>query len=95
MCPALIGRLSVLRQLKRPQKFSAWGKRYQLWGVDVQIEGVSGKYFSDSRPVQSSKASYDTDVARRLWEVSEELTGTKFDCASKISQSEADVTTKR
>ncbi len=45
----------------------------------MQVEGVNGKYFSDCRPVQSSRASYDTDVARQLWEVSEELTGTKFE----------------
>eukprot|EP00208_Stichococcus_sp_RCC1054_P004024 CAMPEP_0206149152 /NCGR_PEP_ID=MMETSP1473-20131121/37629_1 /ASSEMBLY_ACC=CAM_ASM_001109 /TAXON_ID=1461547 /ORGANISM="Stichococcus sp, Strain RCC1054" /LENGTH=319 /DNA_ID=CAMNT_0053546601 /DNA_START=74 /DNA_END=1030 /DNA_ORIENTATION=+ len=31
------------------------------------IEGVTGKYFSDCRPQTSNKESYDTEVARRLW----------------------------
>jgi len=39
------------------------------------VEGVSSKYFVDCRPQTSNKESYDTDVARRLWDVSQELTG--------------------
>jgi NAD(P)-dependent dehydrogenase (short-subunit alcohol dehydrogenase family) len=38
------------------------------------LEGVSGKYFAKGREVRSSRASYDTDGARRLWEVSASLT---------------------
>jgi hypothetical protein len=36
---------------------------------------VSGRYFVDSAPKASSRRSYDELVARRLWEVSAELTG--------------------
>jgi NAD(P)-dependent dehydrogenase (short-subunit alcohol dehydrogenase family) len=39
-----------------------------------QVEGVTGRYFEKKRAVKSSFASYDTDTARRLWEVSEALT---------------------
>jgi hypothetical protein len=39
------------------------------------VDGVTGEYFVKQRPVRSSKESYDTDVARRLWEISEGLTG--------------------
>ena len=39
------------------------------------LEGVSGKYFRPDGESTSSKQSYDTEVARRLWEVSEQLTG--------------------
>ncbi|MCA9955364.1 MAG: SDR family oxidoreductase [Anaerolineales bacterium] len=39
------------------------------------VEGISGKYFAKKKPVQSSKISYDTAVAQRLWQLSEELTG--------------------
>ncbi|GHO46043.1 SDR family oxidoreductase [Ktedonospora formicarum] len=38
-----------------------------------EIEKVSGKYFSDSKQVPSSRHSYDTVVRQRLWDVSEEL----------------------
>jgi NAD(P)-dependent dehydrogenase (short-subunit alcohol dehydrogenase family) len=39
------------------------------------VEGVSGKYFVDCRERRSSPASNDQDAARRLWEVSAQLTG--------------------
>jgi hypothetical protein len=40
-----------------------------------EVEGVTGKYFAHGKPVQSSAYSYDLEVAKRLWEVSEQLTG--------------------
>lgn len=60
---------------------------YRFFGIDSEkgaqttlylatspkVEGVSGKYFSNSKEVRSSKLSYDLDIRRRLWEVSEEL----------------------
>jgi retinol dehydrogenase-14 len=38
-------------------------------------EGTTGTYFDLDRPKRSSKLSYDTEAAQRLWRVSEELTG--------------------
>lgn len=38
------------------------------------VEGVSGKYYVRKRPQQSSSESYDESVARRLWDVSMQLT---------------------
>ena len=38
------------------------------------VEGITGKYFVKREPVQSSPVSYDEKVARRLWEVSQNLT---------------------
>jgi NAD(P)-dependent dehydrogenase (short-subunit alcohol dehydrogenase family) len=40
-----------------------------------EVEGVSGKYFFEERPVRSSPASNDAEAARRLWDVSARLTG--------------------
>ena len=40
-----------------------------------ELEGVTGKYFVKKKPVDSSPRSYDDAVAKRLWEVSEEMTG--------------------
>ena len=39
-----------------------------------EVAEVSGRYFEKRKPIQSSPLSYDTEVARRLWEVSEALT---------------------
>jgi len=38
------------------------------------VEGINGKYFVREREVASDPVSYDESVARRLWEVSEEMT---------------------
>lgn len=39
------------------------------------LEGVTGRYFADSRPKRSSKRSYDEATAARLWQVSADLVG--------------------
>ena len=40
-----------------------------------ELKGVTSTYFSDGRPVRSSRRSYDKAAAERLWDLSEELTG--------------------
>jgi NAD(P)-dependent dehydrogenase (short-subunit alcohol dehydrogenase family) len=42
-----------------------------------EVEGVTGKYFEKKRAIASSGASYNEEVARRLWELSEQMTGLK------------------
>ena len=39
------------------------------------LDGVTGAYLDNSSVAQSSEASHDEESARRLWEVSAELTG--------------------
>lgn len=38
-----------------------------------EVEGVTGKYFVKNKATRSSSESYDEAVAKRLWEVSEQL----------------------
>ncbi|HEV3162544.1 MAG TPA: SDR family oxidoreductase [Isosphaeraceae bacterium] len=40
-----------------------------------EVEGVTGQYFAKQKRVAPSPASLDEAAARRLWEVSEQLTG--------------------
>lgn len=40
-----------------------------------EVEGMTGLYFSDSKPVSPSKAAQDDAAARRLWTVSAGLAG--------------------
>jgi NAD(P)-dependent dehydrogenase (short-subunit alcohol dehydrogenase family) len=42
---------------------------------DPALAAVTGKYFHELREAESSPASYDRAVARRLWEVSAAMTG--------------------
>jgi NAD(P)-dependent dehydrogenase (short-subunit alcohol dehydrogenase family) len=61
----------------------------RLWAIDVdqgaetviylasspEVDGVSGKYYYQNKAVPSSPYSHDENAAKRLWEVSEEMTG--------------------
>jgi NAD(P)-dependent dehydrogenase (short-subunit alcohol dehydrogenase family) len=40
-----------------------------------EVDGVTGRYFVDETPVESSPLSRDEAATRRLWELSEQLTG--------------------
>jgi NAD(P)-dependent dehydrogenase (short-subunit alcohol dehydrogenase family) len=40
-----------------------------------EVAGVTGKYFAKKESIDSSPASYDEAAAKRLWEISVEMTG--------------------
>lgn len=42
------------------------------------VEGVNGKYFIGKRPAESSRISYDRVIQKKLWEISEKITGVKY-----------------
>ena len=51
------------------------GARTMIYlATSPEVEGLTGKYFVDSRAVQSSALSYDAGLASGLWELSERLT---------------------
>jgi NAD(P)-dependent dehydrogenase (short-subunit alcohol dehydrogenase family) len=45
-----------------------------------EVEGVTGKYFCNKRTIPSSKSSYNISDRKRLWDLSEEMTGLKNNC---------------
>ena len=62
----------VRHLLKGPDK----GARTPVYvATSPALEGVTGRYFKDSREARSSPESYDDAAARRLWEVSLRLAG--------------------
>ena len=51
------------------------GSETVIWlATSPEVEGISGKYFSDKKEIRSNNISYDEQAAKRLWEVSEEMT---------------------
>lgn len=40
-----------------------------------EVDGVTGKYFANCRQAKPAKISYNKDIAKRLWKVSEQLAG--------------------
>jgi len=45
------------------------------------IAGTSGRFFMKNREMRTKPISYDIEVARRLWDISEELTGGPLEVA--------------
>jgi NAD(P)-dependent dehydrogenase (short-subunit alcohol dehydrogenase family) len=41
----------------------------------LEVEGVTGKYFARKKAIESDPASNDETAAKRLWQVSAEMTG--------------------
>ena len=58
--------------LRSPEK----GAATAVWlASSAEVEGVSGKYFLDKKEIRSSRISYDEGIAKRLWDVSAQMTG--------------------
>jgi NAD(P)-dependent dehydrogenase (short-subunit alcohol dehydrogenase family) len=55
-----------------------------------EVDGVSGRYFANRKPRQSSKASYDIAAQARLWRVSADLVGVSSAPATPTSQATGD-----
>lgn len=52
------------------------GAETQIYlSTSPELETVSGKYFSKKKAVKSSKYSYSGSAAKRLWDISLEMTG--------------------
>jgi NAD(P)-dependent dehydrogenase (short-subunit alcohol dehydrogenase family) len=49
-------------------------KRILYVATSPDVEGVNGKYFTKMHAAKSSQESYDDDSAKRLWQMSEQLT---------------------
>ena len=71
----------LIRTAKRVMdRFSAMtpeeGADTGVWlASSPDVDGVTGRYFQHRHAVRSSRASYDVAAQRRLWHISEELTG--------------------
>ncbi len=47
-----------------------------IWlATSLDVEGVSGRYYADRKPIEPKKIANDPEARRRLWEESERLTG--------------------
>jgi NAD(P)-dependent dehydrogenase (short-subunit alcohol dehydrogenase family) len=74
------GTFGTLTRLFLPfMRSSEKGAETVIWlASSSEVEGVSGKYYMDCKERRSNPESYGAEVARRLWEVSEQLTHSRF-----------------
>ncbi len=67
--PSALAKLA--RPLMRFMKTPAQGAAASIYlASSTDVQGVTGRYFADSKPKASNKASYDTEAAKQLWQVS-------------------------
>src|SRR5438067_6932521 len=68
---------TLMLPLMRPfMKTTAQGAATSIYlASSPKEEGVTGRYFPNSKPRKSIKSSYDSAAARRLWQRSAELVG--------------------
>jgi retinol dehydrogenase 14 len=69
--------MRLLAPLARPfMRSPEQGADTPVWLASApEVEGETGGYYARRRARRSSRRSYDPELARRLWRVSEELTG--------------------
>ena len=67
----------LLLLLVRPLMISAskGAETGTFLAISENISPRTGGYFAKEKPIKSSKLSYDREVAKKLWKLSEELTG--------------------
>ncbi|MCI0664660.1 MAG: SDR family oxidoreductase [Acidobacteria bacterium] len=72
----LKGLTGIVTRLNRPlMRSPEKGAETVIWlATSPEVEGVTGKYFYDCHEIKSSRESYDPEVARKLWEISEQMT---------------------
>ena len=71
------GPAAVLFRLFKPfMRTPEQGADTLIWlASSPEVEGVSGGYFSDRKATEPKKVAQDPEARRRLWEISEDLTG--------------------
>jgi retinol dehydrogenase 14 len=73
------GPMALFFRLAKPfMRSPEQGADTLIWlASSADVDGVSGKYFSDRKEIEAKEGAYDPSARRRLWEISEELTGLK------------------
>jgi len=69
----------MLKVMKRLiGKTPAEGARTAVYlALSPEVEGQTGVCYDDMRPARTSSRSYDTELARRFWELAERVTGAR------------------
>ena len=73
------GPMTTLFRLFKPfMRSPEQGADTVIWlAFSPDVEGVSGRYYADRKPLEPKKIANDPTARRRLWEESERLTGPK------------------
>ncbi len=74
-----LGPMTILFRAFKPfMRTPEQGADTVIWlAASPDMEGVSGRYYMDRKPIEPKKIANDPAARRRLWEESERLTGLK------------------
>ncbi|MDP9439285.1 MAG: SDR family oxidoreductase [Actinomycetota bacterium] len=74
-----LGPMTILFRAFKPfMRTPEQGADTVIWlAASPDVEGVSGRYYMDRKPIEPKKIANDPAARRRLWEESERLTGLK------------------
>lgn len=82
----LLGGWAPLKLFKRWMRTPEQGARTAIWlATSPEVANVTGEYFRDERPAHVAPAALDDDAARRLWELSAQLTGLDATASDKVN----------
>ena len=72
-----LGPMTILFRLFKPfMRTPDQGADTVIWlASSPEVEGLSGRYYADRKPLEPKKIANDPAARRRLWEESERLTG--------------------
>lgn len=59
-----------------------------------EVEGITGKYYVDSKPAVASWKVYVNETREKFWDLSCEMTGESFDVAALTSSSKVPAAVK-
>ncbi len=66
----------IIRVARLAMKTPAQGAGTPIYlASSPEVEGITGRYYTDRKPKTSSKASYNATAAARLWQASVDLAG--------------------
>jgi NAD(P)-dependent dehydrogenase (short-subunit alcohol dehydrogenase family) len=65
----------VIRRIGQPPHEGAQTSIYLA--TSPELNGVTGNYYVDRKPIKSAPITYDVAIAQRLWQTSEALTGSE------------------
>lgn len=82
----LLQGMAKILGMKTPEE----GAQTQIYMArSPEVEGITGKYYIDSKPAIASWKVYNDDTRKRFWDLSCEMTGETFDVEALTSGSAA------
>jgi NAD(P)-dependent dehydrogenase (short-subunit alcohol dehydrogenase family) len=91
------GLLALLSRIFHPiMKSPEVGARTPIYlATSPEVANVTGGYFANCKPKKTARVTYDREIARKHWEISEKLTSLDWEVVSRSAGDDGDPTEQR